>query len=40
MDFCADWLRPLVKEVPVRFLPLIEPYWNPAKPVFEIDTRI
>jgi putative NIF3 family GTP cyclohydrolase 1 type 2 len=40
MEYCADWLRPLVKEVPVRFLPLIEPYWNPSKPVFEIDTRI
>lgn len=40
MEACAEWLRPLVKEVPVRFLPLIEPYWNPAKPVFEIDTRI
>jgi len=25
---------------PDRFLPLIEAYWNPAKPVFEIDTRI
>ena len=40
MDFCADWLKTFVKEVPVRFIPLIEPYWNPAKPVFEIDTRI
>ena len=38
--FAITSLRPLVKEVPVRFLPLIEPYWNPAKPVFEIDTRI
>jgi len=40
MDFCADWLKGLVKEVPVRFVPLIEPYWNPASPVFEINTRI
>lgn len=40
MEFCADWLKELVKEVPVRFLPLIEPYWNPAHPVFEINTRI
>jgi len=40
MDACADWLAQLVKEVPVRFLPLIEPYWNPSRPVFEINTRI
>jgi putative NIF3 family GTP cyclohydrolase 1 type 2 len=40
MEFCADWLKGFVKEVPVRFLPLIEPYWNPAHPVFEINTRI
>lgn len=40
MDFCADWLKTFVKEVPVRFVPLIEPYWNPAHPVFEINTRI
>ena len=40
MDFCADWLKGFVKEVPVRFLPLIEPYWNPHQPVFEINTRI
>ena len=40
MELCADWLKGFVKEVPVRFLPLIEPYWNPHLPVFEIDTRI
>ena len=40
MEFCADWLKGLVREVPVRFLPLIEPYWNPSHPVFEINTRI
>jgi putative NIF3 family GTP cyclohydrolase 1 type 2 len=40
MDYCADWLKDFVREVPVRFLPLIQPYWNPADPVFEIDTKI
>jgi len=39
MEFCADWLKGFVKEVPVRFLPLIEPYWNPARPLFEINTK-
>jgi hypothetical protein len=24
----------------VRFLPIVQPYWNPADPVFEIDTKI
>jgi putative NIF3 family GTP cyclohydrolase 1 type 2 len=40
MEFCADWLKDFVREVPVRFLPLIEPYWNPSQPVFEINTKI
>ena len=40
MKFCADWLRDFVREVPVTFLPLIEPYWNLRRPVFEINTRI
>ena len=26
--------------LPVRFVPLIEPYWNLKKPVFEINTRV
>jgi putative NIF3 family GTP cyclohydrolase 1 type 2 len=30
MDYCADWLKGFVKEVPVAFLPMKEPYWNPA----------
>lgn len=40
MDYCAQWLREFVPEVPVKFLPVIEPYWNLKRPVFEIDTRI
>jgi putative NIF3 family GTP cyclohydrolase 1 type 2 len=39
MEYCADWLKGFVPEVPVRFLPLIQPYWNPALPVFEIGTK-
>ena len=40
MNYCAEWLKGFVHEVPVRFVPLVEPYWNPARPVFEINTRI
>jgi hypothetical protein len=40
MEYCADWLKTFVPEVPVRFLPIVQPYWNPADPVFEIDTKI
>jgi hypothetical protein len=30
MEYCADWLRGFVKEVPVAFQPMNEPYWNPS----------
>jgi putative NIF3 family GTP cyclohydrolase 1 type 2 len=40
MKFAAEWLTGFVPEVPVRFVPIIEPYWNPRQPVFEINTRI
>jgi putative NIF3 family GTP cyclohydrolase 1 type 2 len=29
MQVCADWLKPLVPEVPVRFIPAGDPYWRP-----------
>lgn len=29
MDYCADWMRGFVKEVPVQFLEMPEPYWSP-----------
>lgn len=29
MRYCADWLRPLVPELPVDFLPSQEPFWIP-----------
>ncbi len=40
MDYCADWLKTFVPEVPIRFVPLIEPYWGLSHPVMEINTRI
>jgi putative NIF3 family GTP cyclohydrolase 1 type 2 len=40
MEYAASWLKTFVTEVPVRFVPLIEPYWNLKKPVFEINTRM
>jgi putative NIF3 family GTP cyclohydrolase 1 type 2 len=29
MQVCADWLRPIVPEVPTRFIPAGDPYWRP-----------
>jgi putative NIF3 family GTP cyclohydrolase 1 type 2 len=40
MKYAAEWLGGFVKEVPCKFVPIIEPYWNPSKPVMEINTRI
>jgi putative NIF3 family GTP cyclohydrolase 1 type 2 len=37
MAFAADWLREFVPEVPVRFVPLPEPYWNLKHPGLEIN---
>jgi putative NIF3 family GTP cyclohydrolase 1 type 2 len=39
MRYCADWLKGFVPEVPVRFVPIIEPYWNLDRPALEIDTK-
>jgi putative NIF3 family GTP cyclohydrolase 1 type 2 len=30
MKVCADWLRPMVPEAPVRWLPAGDPYWRPT----------
>jgi hypothetical protein len=30
MEDVANWLRTLIKDVPVRFIPSGEPYWSPA----------
>ena len=40
MKYCAEWLKGFVTEVPVTFIPTIEPYWNVDNPVFEINTRL
>lgn len=29
MQVCADWLRTVVPEVPIRFIPAGDPYWRP-----------
>jgi putative NIF3 family GTP cyclohydrolase 1 type 2 len=29
MKYCADWLRTFITEVPVDYLPMDEPFWNP-----------
>jgi hypothetical protein len=39
MQAATEWLKGFVPEVPVRFVPIIEPYWNLEKPVFEINRR-
>jgi putative NIF3 family GTP cyclohydrolase 1 type 2 len=30
MNVCADWLKSLIPEAPVRWLPAGDPYWRPA----------
>lgn len=27
MKYCAEWLRPFIPEVPVEFVPAVEPFW-------------
>jgi hypothetical protein len=29
MQVCAGWLKTIVPEVPVRFIPAGDPYWRP-----------
>ncbi len=36
MKYCAEWLKTFITEVPVEFIPGIEPYWNVQHPVSEI----
>ncbi len=40
MKYCAEWLGGFIKEIPCKFVPIIEPFWNPEKPVMEINTKI
>jgi hypothetical protein len=30
MQVCADWLKTIVPDVPVRFIPAGDPYWRPV----------
>ncbi|HEY3740644.1 MAG TPA: Nif3-like dinuclear metal center hexameric protein [Bryobacteraceae bacterium] len=32
MQYCAEWLAPLVTEVPVHFVAAVEPFWSPEHP--------
>jgi hypothetical protein len=32
MKYCAEWLSPLVPEVPVEFIAAAEPFWSPGQP--------
>ena len=40
MKYCAEWLKEIITEVPIEFIPEIDPYWNPDEPVFEIRTSL
>jgi putative NIF3 family GTP cyclohydrolase 1 type 2 len=33
METCAEWLKKLLPEMPVKYIPAGEPYWLPEKPV-------
>jgi putative NIF3 family GTP cyclohydrolase 1 type 2 len=33
MKWCAEWLKPLIPEVPVEFIAAPEPFWNPQHPL-------
>ena len=38
MKYCAEWIKTFVSEVPVEYVPVVEPYWNLRNPVSEIRT--
>ncbi len=33
MQYCTEWLKSFVTEVPIEFIPTREPFWNPSHPV-------
>ena len=38
MEYCAEWLRGFIKEVPIEFIATAEPFWRPDKiPVKKLD---
>jgi putative NIF3 family GTP cyclohydrolase 1 type 2 len=30
MKYCAEWLKSFIMEIPVEYLPMEEPFWNPS----------
>lgn len=40
MKYCAEWLKTFIPEAPVDYIPIVEPYWNPRNPVFELNTKL
>jgi putative NIF3 family GTP cyclohydrolase 1 type 2 len=40
MEYAATWLCGFLPEVPVKFIRLVEPYWNLKRPVFEINAKV
>ena len=36
MKYCAEWLKTFISEVPIEFVPSVEPYWNLHHPDTEI----
>ncbi|MGV3560052.1 Nif3-like dinuclear metal center hexameric protein [Larkinella arboricola] len=33
MKYCAEWLKEFIQEAPIEFIPSVEPFWRPDKPV-------
>ena len=31
MDYCADWVKSFISEIPVEFVPAKEPFWKPEE---------
>ncbi len=32
MKYCAEWLKTFISEVPVEYVPAVEPFWSPDAP--------
>ena len=33
MKYCAEWLKTFISEVPIEFVPAVEPFWSPGSPL-------
>jgi putative NIF3 family GTP cyclohydrolase 1 type 2 len=40
MQYFATWLKTIIDEVPVDYVPIVEPYWNLNNPVNLVSTKI